>query len=251
MNLRIAAAVFPPVTHSNGAIQRMLEQVEKAKSQNCDLIMFPEAVLGGLDTLGDYQSDLEISFHENSPEIQRIRDCAKSESIGIGFGFLENANGLIYDAYLIYDHTGELCVHYRRMTDTWMPSEISGEHYACGEGPQVFHTPYGRLGVLLCGDLFDEMLVQDLSCQDPTLCLHPMARAYKDTDNIQQSWDELEFPFYLAEYCKLKCDVLVCNMIDYTPDDGNIYCGGSWFIRQGQVHKCLPLKQQGLLIVEV
>ncbi|HOH60461.1 MAG TPA: hypothetical protein PLI73_06065, partial [Candidatus Cloacimonadota bacterium] len=74
MNLRIAAAVFPPVTNSYSATQRMLEQVEKAKRQNCDLIIFPEAVLGGLDTLGDYQSDLERSFQENSPEIQRIRD---------------------------------------------------------------------------------------------------------------------------------------------------------------------------------
>ncbi|MDD3097362.1 MAG: hypothetical protein PHU99_06560, partial [Candidatus Cloacimonetes bacterium] len=82
MNLRIAAAVFPPVTNSISAIQRMLEQVENAKSQNCDLIIFPEAILGGLDSLGDYPSDLEISYQENSPELQRIREYARRESIG-------------------------------------------------------------------------------------------------------------------------------------------------------------------------
>ncbi len=251
MNLRIAAAVFPPVTHSNDAIQRMLEQVEKAKSQNCDLIMFPEAVLGGLDTLGDYQSDLEISYQEDSPELRRIRDFTKRESIGIGFGFLENADGFIYDAYLIYDHTGELCLHYRRISDTWMPSEVSRDHYACGEELLISDTAYGRLGVLLCGDLFDEELVQQLCSQKPNLCLHPMARAFPLTDDIQQSWDEQEFPFYLEEYCKLKTDVLVCNMLDFTPDVGAIYCGGAWFIRNGQVHSSLPLMQQGLLIVDI
>ncbi|MDD3578851.1 MAG: carbon-nitrogen hydrolase family protein [Candidatus Cloacimonetes bacterium] len=251
MNLRIAAAVFPPVTNSISAIQRMLEQVENAKSQNCDLIIFPEAILGGLDSLGDYPSDLEISYQENSPELQRIREYARRESIGIGFGFLENADGLIYDAYMIYDRTGVPCLHYRRISDTWMPSEVSRDHYACGEELLISDTPYGRLGILLCGDLFDEELVQQLCSQNPNLCLHPIARAFPLTDDIQQSWDEQEFPFYLEEYRKLKTDVLVCNMLDFTPNDGAIYCGGAWFIRNGQVQNSLPLKQQGLLIVEV
>ncbi|HQQ68056.1 MAG TPA: carbon-nitrogen hydrolase family protein [Candidatus Cloacimonadota bacterium] len=251
MSQRIAAAAFPLITKFNSAIDRMLEQVRLAKSKNCDLIIFPEAILSGLDSFGDYPSDLEISFPENAPELRRIRDFAKRVSIGIGFGYLENAEGLIYDAYLIYDHTGEPCLHYRRITDTWMPSEGPRDHYACGEGPQVFQTPYGRLGVLLCGDLFDEALIQQMCRQELTLCLHPMARAFPLTDDIQLIWDEQEFPFYLEEYRKLQTDVLVCNMLDITPDDGAIYCGGAWFIRNGQVRSSLPLKQQGLLIIDI
>ncbi len=251
MNVRIAAATIPIIDDIHQAVAGMLQIVRIAKEANCDLITFPEAVLGGLDSLGDYPSDLEISLQENAPELKIIRDCARKLSIGIGFGYLENSDGLIYDTYLIYDHTGEPCLHYRRITDTWMPSKVSRDCYACGVRQMVSETAYGRLGVLLCGDLFDEAQVHQLCSQMPSLCLHPLARAFPFTDDIQQIWDEQEFPYYLEEYRKLKCDVLVCNVMDSTLDDGDIYCGGAWFIQNGQVHSSLPLMQEGLLIVDL
>jgi len=246
---RIAISVFPIVEKIDDAFQHMLELVRLAKRKKCNLILFPEAVLGGLQLCGNFEIDSRKTLSPAASEL--IRGFARDEAIGIGFGFLELADELIYDSYMIFDHKGEPCLHYRRVSNTWLPGEISSGHYACGASVPAVQTPYGRLGILLCGDLFDPALVQQLSKQGPTLCLHPMARAFDYTDDMQQLWDETEMPYYLDEYRKLRADVLVCNALSPGSKGEEVYCGGAWFIRENQVVSSLPLMQEGLLIVDI
>jgi predicted amidohydrolase len=251
MSIRIAAAAFPIIDDIHHAVNCMLHTVRAAKDADCDLIVFPEAVLGGMEISGNYATDCLLTLPLEHPELNRIRDCAQKEGIGIGFGFLESVDEMIYDAYLIYDHAGELCLHYRRVSRTWHPSEAPAAHYACGEKIQITDTPYGKICVLICGDLFEEDVLKCLSNVEPDLYLHPMARAFKLSKDMQQLWDDDEFPYYLEEYRKLKAEVLVCNALDTTPQGDYAYCGGAWFIKDAQLHSSLPLMQEGLLMVDI
>jgi predicted amidohydrolase len=251
MSIRIAAAAFPIIDDIHQAVTCMLHTVRAAKEDDCDLIVFPEAVLGGMEISGHYATDCLLTLPLDHPELRRIRDCAHQESIGIGFGFLEAVDELIYDAYLIYDHAGKQCLHYRRVSNTWRPSEAPSAHYARGERIQITDTPYGKICILICGDLFEEDVVQCLSGNKPDLFLHPMARAFELSKDMQQRWDDDEFPFYLEEYRKLKANVLVCNALDTTPQGDYAYCGGVWFVKDDQLHSSLPLMQEGLLIVDI
>lgn len=248
--MKIAACAFPMSEDLAAALSRMLEYSDEAIASDCELIIFPEAALGGLGISGEFQKDVHKCLQLNSPELNTLRQKAIAAHIGIGFGFLEHRDGCIYDSYILFDSRGDTALHYRRISDGWLPSDFESSKYGCGERPGIADTIYGKMGVLLCGDLFYPELLAKVAKEKPDLVLHPMYRAYPYRNDIQQEWDNLEFPFYLSEYAKFTATLMVCNILDSAPDDKSPYPGGAWIIKGGQMIQSTPLLKAGLLITD-
>lgn len=251
MQTRIAAAVIPIINDNTQAIGVIERYVEQAHNRNCKLIIFPEAIIGGIDLCGAFSEDKTLAMEAHGSSMELISNLAVKHGIWIGIGFLELHEDVLYDAYLVLNDQGKTALHYRRMSRTWLATNNISTHYACGDRLPVADTPWGRIGVLLCGDLFNEDIRNSLCCQRPDFVLHPMARAFPLSDAMQAIWDKSEFPEYLAEYCKLHADILVCNALGSVPDDDNVYCGGAWLIQGNRVIDSLPLLQEGLLVVDL
>ncbi len=243
----VALPIINDFTQANGVFEFY---IESARLENCDLIIFPEAIIGGIELSGNFTIDKNMAHELDCPLIKMIRELASKYTIGIGFGFLELLEDTIYDSYMLINDTGETILHYRRISNTWLPRDIDFAHYACGDDLTVVDTAYGRIGVLLCGDLFDEDITKNLKFKKPDLLLHPMSRAFPLANDMQEKWDDTEFPYYLAEYRKLKINTLTCNALDLVQHEPNIYCGGAWFVKKNEVVNCLPLLTEGILIVE-
>lgn len=248
---KLALSVFPLIEDLDVASQKMVENIHQAAEDNCDLIVFPEAALGGIDIQGNPEADIPKSVTLDSSHIQQLRDSARKHNIGVGFGFLEKEGKHLYDSFLILAPDGETRLHYRRISPGWLTSNADPNIYRCGENPGIAQTPWGKIAVLICGDLFMEEHVEETAAQKPDLVLHILARAYPFRTDIQKNWDELEFPWYLAEYAKLNAPVAVVNVLDYKIEDGHVYCGGAWLVKDGKPFASKELMTPGLLFVDL
>ncbi len=251
MPIRMAAAAIPFIYEPSQASRVFEPHIEAARERNCALIIFPEAIIGGLDISGDFALDKAMALRLDSPVIGEIRGLAARHSIGIGFGFLELHGEVIYNSFLLINGKGATELHYRRVSETWLPPDIDLAHYSCGDEIPVLDTSFGRLGVILCGDLFDEDIIKRLEAGKPGVALHPMARAFPLSGDIQKQWDDTEFPYYLAEYANLNASVLTCNAIETDTDEDSVYCGGAWHIKGNKVAASLPLLTEGILVVDI
>lgn len=229
----------------------MVKHIDQAAEENCDLIVFPEAALGGIDIEGDYNSDISKCLELDSPHVETLRNSARKHSIGVGFGFLEKEGKQIFDSFLILAPDGRTSLHYRRISPGWLTSNADSNIYRCGENPGITQTPWGKIAVLICGDFFMDDLVDKIAAQKPDLVLHILARAYPFHTDIQKNWDELEFPWYLAEYAKLDAPVAVVNFLDHKMEDGHVYCGGAWLVKDGKPLATKELMTPGLLFVNL
>ncbi len=248
---KLALAVFPLIEDLDVACQKMVEHIDQAAEANCSLIVFPEATLGGIDIQGKPEADISKSVALDSVYIEKLRDFARKHSIGVGFGFLEKDGKHLYDGFLLLTPDGETSLHYRRISPGWLTSNADQDIYLCGKDLGLAHTPWGKIAVLICGDLFMEELAKETAAQKPDLVLHILARAYPFGTDIQKQWDELEFPWYLAEYAKLDTPVAVVNVLDGRIEDGHVYCGGAWFIKDGKPVASKELMTPGLLFVDL
>ncbi|NLM90282.1 MAG: carbon-nitrogen hydrolase family protein [Candidatus Cloacimonetes bacterium] len=249
--MKISACVFPVLEKIDQAIASMHRYIEEANAQKSDLIIFPEAALGGLNITGIYTQDSQNCLAMDSSEVKSLQQKAIQYSIGIGFGFLEKEKGCIYDSFVLFDKFGQIAVHYHRISRGWLPSEVTSNDYACGNIPGIADTIYGKIGVLICGDLFEPEILNCLIQAEPDFYLHIMARSFPCRDDFQKNWDEEEFPFYLNEYQKLGKPIMVCNCVEENAIEEERYCGGAWFIKGNRIINRMPLLQTGLLNVEL
>ncbi len=249
--MKISSCVFPVKEKIDQALAEMHKYIDRAVSQKSDLIIFPEASLGGLNITGIYSEDSQNCLTINSLEIKSLQQKAKQHSIGIGFGFLEKEKSCIYDSFVLFDKFGHIAVHYHRISRGWLPSEVTSNDYSCGFIPGFADTIYGKIGILICGDLFEPEILNQLILANPDFYFHLLARSFPCPNDFQKNWDEEEFSFYLNEYQKLGKPIMVCNCIEENAKEEIRYCGGAWFIISNQIIERIPLLQTGILSVEL
>lgn len=118
--------------------------VADARAAGVDLLVFPDATLGGY--LSDLRHPDPLSLPpgltEDSFEIRRI--IAMAREMVICFGYAEEADGHLYNAAVCVTGDGILGRH-RKVHQPAGESLV----YGAGETFQVFDSPVGRLGMLI------------------------------------------------------------------------------------------------------
>jgi predicted amidohydrolase len=250
--MKIALCVFPIQHDIMNALRRMEEYVNQASENQCDLVVFPEAFLTGIDLSSNYVEDSQLGLSIDSKEITSIRQIAKDICISIAFGYLEIADRKIYDSALLINDNGEIQLNYRRQSGAWVDSNANSDLYCCGEKLEVAETKFGRTSFLICGDIFTPGIVENASIINPNFVIYIMARSFNNTSDIQHLWDTVEMPFYLEKWGMLDATILSVNLLEMM-DLGNvdIYCGGAYIVdNQGKILASKPLLEAGLLIYE-
>ena len=251
--MKIALCVLPTLYEMPRALASMRGYIAEAASAGAGLIVFPETALLGLEIVGDIEQDRELCLELDSQEFEGIKSWALQNQIHVCFGFLEYERGFIYDSAMIIDKTGNLVFKYRRISIGWMIPGVDEEHYCTGNSLSTCDLGFGKIGMLICGDLCEEDLIQQIEAQELDICLHIMARSFPITDDIQTQWDLAELPEYLIEWKRLGRYTLCVNSIstDLFKEETD-YCGGAWFIRKdGTILASKALLERGLLIYDI
>jgi len=163
IQLSAATCVYGDVKANLATIER---EAELAKNANVDLVLFGEAFLQGFDSMTfNYHHDADVTFGLGSVPIAHLRKMASDYSVGIGVGFYENDHGAFYSSYLVIDKRGKIVHRYRRASEGWKLPGANAD-YREGNDFLPFEFEDVKMGVLICGDLWEDHLLKAIADLD-------------------------------------------------------------------------------------
>ncbi|HQE93077.1 MAG TPA: carbon-nitrogen hydrolase family protein [Anaerolineae bacterium] len=228
----------------------MVRMAQTAADGGADVILFPEAALTGLINNDDPTHDWPLGQPVPGPATEVFAAVARARQVWLGFGLLERDGARLYDTAVLLSPTGEIALKYRRISPGWHGRRADPAVYAHGIDISAVQTPWGKAAFLLCGDLFDDNLVQQVRMLELDWLLFPFARGFDDGTWDQARWEHYELHKYAARVRVTGVTMLLVNYLcgDDLRDDGTF--GGAWVISGiGEVLAQQPLGQDGLLLV--
>jgi predicted amidohydrolase len=158
--LRILGAQWRPKTGRTAEnLKRMLDLVARRRPT---LALFPEMWLTGYSVRDRV---IELAEPADGPSVEAASKAARKAKSTIVFGFPEKVRGqrgAIYNAAAVCTPNGEVGVYRKWFLPNFGPYEEK-LHFHKGTSVPVFDTPFGKLGVQICYDLFFPELAK-VSC---------------------------------------------------------------------------------------
>jgi predicted amidohydrolase len=224
MNVTVALAQIKPklgcVAYNLSLIE---EQVEKAIAGKIDLIVFPELALTGY-----FLKDLvpEVARRIESEEIVRLKELSRRISIAVGF-VEESADYRFYNT-AVYLEDGEIRHLHRKVYLPTYGLFDEQRYMARGERFRAFDTKFGRMGMLICEDMWhiSSSYILGMDGAATLLCLSSSPGRGVDGEALGSAtaWQQLTSTTALF----LNCRVLYCNRCGF--EDGVNFWGGSEYV---------------------
>ncbi|MGB9722806.1 MAG: carbon-nitrogen hydrolase family protein [Chloroflexia bacterium] len=185
------------------------ERMEGLQPLKPDLICLPECAFTGYLYTGE---DLQ-RFAEPvpGPTVEAMAGLARRYRTWLCFGLLEQTAEGVYNAAVLLDRQGLLRHRHRKNVEK--PPFLRGSEAATVE------SEFGRLGILICGDLFDEEVVARLG--RPRFLIVPMARSFDGRSPDRARWEQEERRVYLEAARRAGCLTLFINLLEDTADDAS------------------------------
>lgn len=227
-------------------ITTMTEYIQKAVQQKADLVLFSETATTGLCNNDISDHDLPLGSEIPGDVTQYFSNLARLGNIHIAFGLFEKSRNQLYDTAILLNRRGEIALKYRRISKGWHWPNSDPAVYREGTEVTVANLDIGKVCFLLCGDLFDESLVQQVASLKPDLLLFPMARTIDDSPDPQDFWDKEELPAYQEQVGKTGSVTLMTGYLDKE------YVGGATVFKvNGEILAKLPIKEEGILFADI
>lgn len=152
-------------------VEKLGELTRDAAGKGANLVVFPEAFVGGypkgLDfgaRLGlrspegreDFRRYFESAIDLPGPEASRIGEIARDNGVHIVVGVIERDGGTLYCSTLTYAPSGKLLYKHRKL----MPTALERLVWGFGDGSTigVVDTPIGRIGSVICWENYMPLL---------------------------------------------------------------------------------------------
>ncbi|MFQ5599427.1 MAG: nitrilase-related carbon-nitrogen hydrolase [Candidatus Krumholzibacteriia bacterium] len=223
-----------------------LEMIESARSRETSLVLFPELSMSGYQ-LKDLVPD--VALDGRSPEFARLLEA--SRGLCVGFGFVEESSDHRFFNSFAFCENGRLAhVHRKVYLPTYGLFE-EGRLYAAGEHVRAFDTRLGRLGAVICEDLWHPSMMYILSQDGAELVVAASASPLRGADIGEEHSNIDVWTTALKMYSQLfGCFVVLVNRVGF--EDGLSFWGGSRVLAPGgRVAYEAPLLEPGLFTCEI
>ena len=171
-------------------LRRVEARCREAASTGAQLLVFPEALLGGYPkgmtfgaTIGNRTDEGREHFRRYSqaavqcpgPETEALASWAKELSLHIVIGVVERAGGTLYCSSLLFSPGQGLIAKHRKL----MPTGSERLIWGLGDGStmQVVDTELGRIGMAICWENYMPLYRQHLYNQGVQLWCAPTVDA--------------------------------------------------------------------------
>ncbi|SKA20834.1 Predicted amidohydrolase [Trichlorobacter thiogenes] len=221
------------------------EQVEQAIAQKADLAVLPELALTGY-----FLKDLvpEVALTLDSSEIAALKELSKRISIAVGFVEV-TADFQFYNSAAWFED-GELKHLHRKV---YLPTYgLFDEQRYLGRGDRfrAFDTKFGRIGLLVCEDMWHlsapYLLAMDGATTLVCLSSSPGRGVDDQTLGTATAWRNLTTS--TARF--LTCRVIYVNRVGY--EDGVGFWGGSHVVApSGEIVAAAPEFDPATLLVSL
>ncbi len=159
----VAVQAAPKLFDPDETLRRFGEWLSRATEAGADLVVFPEAFLGGYPKGVDfgvrvgsrdrpgrelYREYVESAFDPAGPRFARVRELVARAGVHVVTGLIERAGGTLYCATATLGPDGSLLALHRKLMPTAMERVIWGQ----GDGAylDVAETPIGTIGTAIC-----------------------------------------------------------------------------------------------------
>jgi predicted amidohydrolase len=199
------------------------ERIRLAIDERKDLIVFPELALTGY-----FLKDLvpEVARRVDSAEIQRLVELSRSISIAVGF--VEVTDDYRFFNSALYLEDGAIRHLHRKVYLPTYGLFDEQRYLARGERFRAFDTKFGRMGMLVCEDMWHLSASYILAMDGATtmICLSSSPGRGMEGDSLDSAsaWQQLASTTAMF----LNCRVLYCNRVGF--EDGINFWGGSEYV---------------------
>ena len=165
--VQFAIQQFAPLENLGKAEQFIKEAV----SQQAQIIVFPEDFVTGPLSGNNAFADYERRY------VKHFQQLALQYSIDIVPGsIIEGDSTGLYNTTYYIDRTGEIQGRYQKV-NLWLPER---GYITAGTGIPVFHTRYGKMGLIICWDLMFPEVFRAMVRQDVDIVICPSYWCFED-----------------------------------------------------------------------
>lgn len=189
MSKTIKAAVVqsaPVLFDTPRTMTKLADRTREAAGLGADLVVFPEAFVGGYPKgidfgarLGmrspegreDFRRYYESAIDLPGPEAMQLGEIARDNSLHLVVGVIERDGGTLYCTVLTYGPSGRLLAKHRKL----MPTALERLVWGFGDGSTigVTETPLGRIGSVICWENYMPLLRASMYAQGIELYCAP------------------------------------------------------------------------------
>ncbi len=168
----------------SGNLARIENALEEAKGADAEITCFPETAL-----FGWVNPEAHTRAHpipgEDSDLVCRL---AEKYKIYICIGLAEKEGDRLYDSVVLIDDRGRILSKHRKIN---ILTELMTPPYAPGSDVGIIQTKFGKIGMLICADTFEEDILARMSALEPDFVLVPYGWAARE-DQWPEHGKELE-----------------------------------------------------------
>lgn len=191
-------------------LERVKQRLEEASRYQPDLVCFPECTLTGY--LYEEEDFRRFAEPIPGPIVEEMVCLARSHKVYLCFGLLEATEKGVYNSAVLLDREGKVVHRHRKVNEK--PPFINGEDVGS------VNTEIGRLGILICGDLFSDEVIGKLDCSLQLLIV-PMSRSFDESPpNVEVWMTAEERGAYLERVKQVGRPTVIVNALDNMPSDG-------------------------------
>jgi len=148
-----ACQIDPILLDIKTNLEIVVDKIEEAKAQGCELVVFPELSLSGYFVRDSYH---EAALRLDSPEIKRLTKATKKTAALVGFIEESEAMNFYNSALVAVD--GEILFAYRKLNLPNYGIFEERKFFSSGKHIQVFKLKGFTIAPFICNDLWHPAL---------------------------------------------------------------------------------------------
>jgi N-carbamoyl-D-amino-acid hydrolase len=266
-NIRVGAAQLGPIQKAEGrqsVVARMLDLLEQAAQQSCDLVVYPELALTTFFPRWHAKDrvDFDHWFEREMPNaaVRPLFDKAKAHGIALSFGYAElTPEGQHFNTSVLTDKAGAILGKYRKVH---LPGHVEFDperthqhlekrYFEPGDlGFPVFPALGGLVGMCICNDRRWPETYRVMGLQGVEMVVlgfnTPSVNSQKAIEGIEERLFHHRLSLQAGAYQNATWVVAVAKA---GSEDGHHLMGGTLIVDpDGRIAAELPGEEDGLLV---
>lgn len=176
-NLSVALCQIEVTADSEANLLSIESAIASAAADGAQIACFPEACIFGWTNSAAHDAAATIPGETSD----RIAAAAREHQIMVVIGLAERDGPHLHNTAVLLDTDGSILAKHRKMN---ILSELMDPPYQPGKDAHesVVDTRYGRIGLLICADTFQDETVAQLAAQQPDWVIVPYGWAAPASD---------------------------------------------------------------------
>ncbi len=190
--VKVAAIRLRP--KGENPVERFIELSRHAVPGGTDVILLPE----GITVVGTPKKYAEVAESIPGPTTARLGALAREKKAWIVAGIYEREGKIVYNTAVLINRGGEYVGKYRKV---YIPREEMEAGITPGDSYPVFATDFGKVGMMICYDVFFTDPARGLATNGAELILMPiwggketLARARAEENHVFLATSGYDFP---------------------------------------------------------